>query len=902
MNLSLQVGVIGTCLSNLPAVFLMSDFGCPRLNNAAVSRSDHFIDTVIEGKRPLADFEAMRRFLDLPEDDGNDSHRFLLENYRETAGLTEIDRANPGIYENLTGQRFDLILMDNLSDGYNRLFLADVDGQEARFHFPIDLAGSNCPIWDQIKRFEHREVPCISAKQSVSNWLRIIDWVQEVHPDTPIVFSLPFSCTSEEAPERKAFYEEFNAIFPPAVADRGITLLPSLNPDRSLWKLPDWKHFDMRLYKGIAGLHFTQMQSGWMGLALDIGQTVKKEARLTPWKPLPGLRRLLADTLAIAETAVHEDSGVDQTENWDSLKQVEIMTAVEGAYGIQATFDETIEANSVSAIRLALAQRGIAAADDEAEVSNIFYDVVNRAHTAPDALYGRFIKDGAKQDISYGDLLRQMAAVHHALTDITPGSIVAIVLGHSQHIYSGFIGSVLGGWVPTMLPPLTRKQDPEIFRKEIGVLFGRVQPAAVITSRAYAELIPADAGAQIIPIEELEEIGYAQAKDILGLAPPLQKKGSLAFLQHSSGTTGHKKGVMLTHDQVYHQARTYAQAIRMQTGDVVASWLPLYHDMGLLTSFIIPTIIGCPIISMDALEWVANPTMLLDEIEAEKAAYCWMPNFAFHHVARAGDRNLTWDLSSIKAIISCSEPCRAAAFEEFAGRFASMGVDMAKLGTSYAMAENVFAVTQSRIGEPVSKAAGDIDSYLSSGPLLSDVEVEIRVDGKAQAEGHMGAIWLRSPSMFSGYLNLPELTRERIVNGWYDTKDLGMMENGELTVVGRTDDLIIISGKNVVAHELEDQLNAVPGIAPGRILVASNYDEKSALTELIVLAEPVEGAVDTGHIEAAIRELTFTLSGVSPRKVRLLPRGFLVKSTSGKISRGKSLEKFNEQSEISEAV
>ncbi|UXC89773.1 AMP-binding protein [Sphingobium sp. RSMS] len=889
-------------MSNLPAVFLMSDFGCPRLNNAAVSRSDHFIDTVIEGNRPLAEFETMRRYLDLPEDDGNDSHRFLLENYRETAGLTEIDRTNPSLYENLIARRFDLILMDNLSDGYNRLFLTDVHGQETRFHFPIDLAGPNCQIWDQIRRFEHREVPCMSAEQSASNWLRIIDWVKEIHPDTPIIFSLPFSCTSEDAPERKAFFDEFNAIFPAAVADRGIALLPSLNPDRSLWKLPDWKHFDMRIYKGIAGLHFTQMQSGWKELALGAGQAIKKEVRLMPWRPLPGLRSLLANTLAVSEAAITEESCVDRTENWDSLKQVEVMTAIEAAYGIQATFDEAMEANSVSAIRQVLAQRGIAAADDEAAVSNIFHDVVNRAYAAPDALYGRFIKEGAKHDISYGDMLRQIAAVHHALAGVPSGGIVAIVLGHSPHIYSGFIGSVLGGWVPTMLPPLTRKQDPEVFRKEIGVLFGRVQPAAVITSGVYAGLIPSDTGAQIILVEALQDLSYTQAKNILGSTTPLQQKGALAFLQHSSGTTGHKKGVMLTHDQVYHQARTYAQAIKMQTGDVVASWLPLYHDMGLLTSFIIPTIIGCPIISMDALEWVANPTMLLDEIEEEKAAYCWMPNFAFHHVARAGDRNRTWDLSSIKAIISCSEPCRAAAFTEFSGRFASMGVDITKLGTSYAMAENVFAVTQSRIGKPVSKAAGEIDSYLSSGPPLSDVQVEIRIDGQPQSEGVMGAIWLRSPSMFSGYLNLPELTRERIVDGWYDTKDLGMMQDGELTVVGRTDDLIIISGKNVVAHELEDQLNAVPGIAPGRVLVASNYDEASALTELIVLAEPVEDGVDAGHVEAAIRDLTFTLSGVSPRKVRLLPRGFLIKSTSGKISRSKSLEKFNAQFEISKAV
>ena len=888
MNNDLRVGVIGTCLSNLTAVHLMSDFQFPRLNNAAVSTGGHFIETVIEGRDVLPPFETMRRYLDLPEDDANDSFRYLNENYRASAGLTEIGRDGSTLWQNIENKQFDLLLLDNLCDGYHRLFETEVEGQAARFHFPHHLSGENSPIRQSI-----RETPHVTAEESCQNWRRILEWAREMQPEAQIIFSLPFSCTSLGDERRMAFYRDFNDIFPDAVAGMDMTLLPELSPDPSLWKLPDWKHFDLRVYRGLAGFLYTRTVSGWDSGSVAMGGAKLTEARLAPWAPVPALRGLLADTLGVDAARVGEDAGLNRTENWDSLKQVEVMASVEKGFGIRASFDETMNASNVPAIREALAQRGIAAEDDPAATSNIFHSFVTRAQAAPEALYARFMKQGATRDLTYGALLSDVAAVQSAIGDLEPGAVVAIILDHSPQIYPAFIGSVLGGWVPTMLPPLTRKQDPAVFAREIEVLFGRVRPAVVITRRDFAGLIPPGTGAVQIHVEDLSPVPLADALEQVAVPTPAAH-GTLAFLQHSSGTTGHKKGVMLTHDQVYHQARTYAQAIGMQTGDKLASWLPLYHDMGLLTSFIIPTIIGCPLISMDALEWVTNPTMLLDAIEENRAAYCWLPNFAFHHIVRAADPARQWKLGSMKALISCSEPCRLASFDEFAARFGAMGLGLDKLGTCYAMAENVFGVTQSRLGEAVRAGPSEASRYLRSGRPLSDVELEIRIDGVVQPEGTLGTVWLRSPSMFSGYLHLAELTAEKVVDGWYNTHDLGVIENGELTVVGRADDLIIISGKNVVAHELEDELNAVAGVAPGRILAYSRYDEASALTELIIAAEPAEPGVDVSALENDLRELTFSLCGVAPRKVLVVERGFLIKSTSGKIARAKSEAKLEQ--------
>jgi len=127
------------------------------------------------------------------------------------------------------------------------------------------------------------------------------------------------------------------------------------------------------------------------------------------------------------------------------------------------------------------------------------------------------------------------------------------------------------------------------------------------------------------------------------------------------------------------QIAQYRASIGLNAGDPIVSWLPLYHDMGLITSFIMPALSACPIISLDALEWSARPTLLLDYLESQKACFAWLPNFAFHHIARADRGVRSWDLNSVKAIINCSEPCRRASFDLFVERYASMGLERSKL-------------------------------------------------------------------------------------------------------------------------------------------------------------------------------------------------------------------------------
>jgi fatty-acyl-CoA synthase len=524
---------------------------------------------------------------------------------------------------------------------------------------------------------------------------------------------------------------------------------------------------------------------------------------------------------------------------------------------------------------------------------NIFLPLLARAERAPASPFAFFLKGGEERTISQGWIIGAAGSVAKALDahQVPRGSVVVIVLEHSPYLYAGFIGCVLSGRIPAILPPLTAKQDPDIFRASMEVLFARTQPAAILTSERAQAAVP-DAAAKVVDIAALPTVDAAPPA-----APPRSAwnvpSGGVAFLQHSSGTTSHRKGVMLSHEKVAIQISLYADAIGIGPRDVIASWLPLYHDMGLITSFLLPAIIGCPIVSIDALEWVARPAMLLDAIQSHRAAFTWLPNFAFHHLTRARASGADWDLSSMKAVINCSEPCRAGTFALFAEKFGPLGLGMEKLGVSYGMAETVFAVTQTAPGRPVRTGTHPQTApYLSCGPALPGIEIRILgPDGEDATPGGLGEICLRHPSMFDGYWRLPEVTAERLIDGWYHTRDLGCLEDGELFVVGRVDDLIIVNGKNVMAHEIEDVVSLVEGVVPGRVIVCAEYDAALGGARMVVLVEPAEAVAEAAML-AEVRRAVFGACGVFPSAVRAVPRGFLVKSTSGKLSRAASYEKY----------
>jgi acyl-CoA synthetase (AMP-forming)/AMP-acid ligase II len=333
-----------------------------------------------------------------------------------------------------------------------------------------------------------------------------------------------------------------------------------------------------------------------------------------------------------------------------------------------------------------------------------------------------------------------------------------------------------------------------------------------------------------------------------------------------------------------------------------------------MACFLMPLLRGIPVVALDPFEWVLRPTLLMEAMATHRATLAWLPNFAFHHILgslRPGDH---WELGSVRAIINCSEPCKADTFSHFAQRFQCMGLGLDKLHTCYALAENVFAATQSDLRQTVkvrriqpgpmqrqgfvreADPGGEALPFVSCGPPIPGVEIGIHgPGGEPLPEGRVGEVVLSGDCLFSGYFRLPEETRRKCRDGRYFTGDLGFLLAGELYLTGRQEDLLIVYGQNFYAHDVEFAAQGAGGFIPGRAVALSFYHSDLGTEEVVLVAETEGDAPPEG--ERAIKEAVLSRLGLTLRQVLFVPKGWLVKTTSGKISRKENQMKFLELKE-----
>jgi len=496
------------------------------------------------------------------------------------------------------------------------------------------------------------------------------------------------------------------------------------------------------------------------------------------------------------------------------------------------------------------------------------------ARERADATFCTFLAKGATETISFAQLYDRSAAyaAAYAREGVRPGDVVVVILQHTPHLFYSFLGAILAGAIPTFMPFPSPKQRADLYLEDHRALFARIRPRLLV---AYPEL----------PRFEIPTLIASDAILAAGecVAPYDARPEDVACLQHSSGTTSLKKGVMLAHREILDEVAAYAKAIAFTDRDSIASWLPLYHDMGFVACFMASVVLGTHLVALDPFEWTMRPTMLFDAIQTYRTTFTWLPNFAFSHLVNGSRKDAVWDLSSVRAFINCSEPCKAATFARFAERFASCGVRPETLQVCYAMAENVFAVTQTPLGRAVNVVAADgfADGVVSCGPPVDGVELDIR-DGE---------ICIRGPFLFDGYYLLPEKTAQKLRDGWYHSGDLGFIRDGELYVTGRVDDMLIVGGRNHFAHEIEACVNGIPGVLPGRNVAIGVEDRRTDATVVVVLAECAEDA-DHAALVHAVRAEVAARIGLALHAVVPLRRGEMVKTTSGKISRVKNRELY----------
>jgi len=504
--------------------------------------------------------------------------------------------------------------------------------------------------------------------------------------------------------------------------------------------------------------------------------------------------------------------------------------------------------------------------------------------------------------MQYGAALQHMG--------IAPRDLV--IIAHTQNLESifAFWGALVIGAVPSMFPTLTEKLDREIYMRGMAELVRLSNVRAVLTTDDFAPTLADNLTCPVYGSEALK------ASIQVGCAPQIHspRPDEIAFLQHSSGTTGLQKGVALAHDAVINQLASYSDALKLSEHDVIVSWLPLYHDMGLIAGFLMPLIQGVPLVLMSPFDWVAHPSMLLRAIHEYRGTLCWLPNFAYNHMAlRVRDRDSEGlDLSTMRMFVNCSEPVHEHSHAAFLERFSANGVTRDMLKVSYAMAENTFAVTQTAPDSParldiIDRAAlehdrravpVEADSPLAStrvscgAPIIGTQVQAVDAHGQALPERHVGELAVKSDCMLTEYYQRPDLN-PFTADGWYRTGDMGYIADGEVYVIGRSKDLIINAGKNVYPQDIEAIANTVEGVHAGRAVAFGVYDEREG-TELIALVAEAktDDPAERRKIAQRIKQAVTQQSTVSVTWVTLVDSKWLIKTSSGKIARAANRDKW----------
>ena len=515
-------------------------------------------------------------------------------------------------------------------------------------------------------------------------------------------------------------------------------------------------------------------------------------------------------------------------------------------------------------------------------------------------------------------------AMAYARAGIRPGDMVVLILPHGQELVHAFWGAILLGAVPSMMSFLTEKLAPDRYQEDMGALFSISSPAAVVTYPEFEatcrQMIAAGRGAA--PALLVAGGLPRQARPDLSALPGLNRRETdLAVLQHSSGSTGLQKGVALSHRAIFNQLDAMVQTLGLTRHDAIVSWLPLYHDMGLVACFLMPVLCGVPVIQMSPFDWVREPWRLPRAVSDYRATIAFMPNFAFHFCAnKVREQDIAGaDLSSWRLVISGGEPAKARSLQMFHERFQAHGLRREALQVGYGMAETVFAATATcdgsgrpprveRIDRKRFIAEHRAESAEADQPCLEIVScgrplpnTRIRVvdnEGRELGERQVGEVVLQSDCLLSEYYRRPDLAGESFTpDGWFKSGDYGYISEGELFVAGRRNDMIIVAGKNVYPQDLEAIAGEVPGVHPGRTVAFGLYDEAHGTEVVAIVAEvDTEDEGERERIAGEIRAHVTRNSAVAVRHVRAVGAKWVLKTSSGKVARAANKEKYIRES------
>jgi 1-acyl-sn-glycerol-3-phosphate acyltransferase len=625
------------------------------------------------------------------------------------------------------------------------------------------------------------------------------------------------------------------------------------------------------------------------------------------------------------------DASLERSFGLDSLSRVELLQRIEQHWGVELPEGLLASAETPRALLAALGQaRPRPAAARRRTLKPLPHEEArapDAAATLPEVLawhvrqhperpHVRLLGDGDEfLELTYGELDRRARELAAGLLarGIEPGACVALMLPTGGDYLASFYAVLLAGAVPVPIyPPARPSQLGDHLRRHAAIL-GNARCVAMITvaaAKPVARLLRAT-------VAELREV--VTVDDLAGatgvLPGPTGAGDDLAFLQYTSGSTGTPKGVELTHADLLANIRAMGRAIGATPDDVFVSWLPLYHDMGLIGAWLGSLYHAIPLVLMSPLQFLARPARWLYAIDAHRGTLSAGPNFAYELCLRklpeASLEGL--DLASWRLAFNGAEPVSAATLRDFGARFAAYGLRPEALSPVYGLAEcavglafpppgrgpRIDRIDRARFahsGRAV-PAAGDDPQPLelvACGRPLPGYQLRIRDDdGRELPDREAGRLQFRGPSATRGYHRNPEATAALIDGDWRETGDLAYVADGELFLTGRVKDLIIRGGRNIHPQELEAAVGDLDGVRRGCVAVFGIPDPASGTERLVVLAESRHGdAAARAALEQAIQQAAIDQLGAPAEEVLLVPPHAVLKTSSGKIRRSAMRELY----------
>ena len=656
-------------------------------------------------------------------------------------------------------------------------------------------------------------------------------------------------------------------------------------------------------------------------------------------------RPLAAELVARIDASLHElrpgasdlppvtlASRLDEDLGFDSLGRTELLARLERDFGVALPEDTLATADTVADLLQAIERaapsspgaapaparappstaplpgRGPGAPGSPAQAATLLEVLQWHLQAHPDRTQLTVLQEQDVHPMTYRQLAESAAAVAAGLqaAQVAPRETVAIMLPTCPEYFGTYLGILMAGAIPVPIYPPGRPSQIEDHLLRHGKLLENARAVLLVTvpeGRLVARLLQARVPGLrrvVTPRQLAADAGSPRPVAITG--------EDVAFIQYTSGSTGNPKGVVLSHANLLANIRAMSRAVQATPGDVFVSWLPLYHDMGLIGAWLGSLYVGFPLVVMSPLAFLARPRRWLEAIQQWGGTLTAAPNFAYELcLKRIGDDALAkLDLRTLRLAFNGAEAVSAATVQRFTERFGACGLRPDAMAPVYGLAEASVGLlfpplgrqppgaavrrgTLTREGRAVSAPADDSSAlhFVGCGRPLPGHEVRILdAQGRAVAERVEGRLEFRGPSATRGYFRDPHKTAQLIHDGWLDSGDRAYAAGGEIYITGRVKDIVIRGGRHFYPEEIEQAVGRIEGIRNGCVAVFGSADPVAGTERLIVMAEarPGAGGGSAPLRDAAVRAVVAT-TGEPPDEIVLVPPHTVLKTSSGKVRR-----------------